>query len=203
MQRITSQKGAIGVNLETLEPRRLLSGTVEAVDRVAPFPITASPTLTEAPSAQDTEMTRWIVNFERPTFELFPGGNRAVDLDAIYNPEVIIDRDAQIAELGSEIRFVHNLVHQYSILVEAPADMTEAQMTAILSRLDGFKSVAQDQVIVSGRPSGEVFSQQRSAGTSPAGGFWIDHTGSSLVDLDDDADNAILMLTTPAGELLG
>lgn len=358
MQRITSHSGAIGVNLETLEPRRLLSGTLEAVDLVAPFPIITSPTLVEnltsdpdanqgvygegkailhlkldlppkiidggghqlvsgtepwdgtealvqqirfqleallpgitvaggevymdngqffielghmtreafaeavahlggevialpeirhtgmpnyawgesiwdfanstpkphtgvtsrsagelffeqpsmsgsATASQNAEMTRWIVNFERPTFELMPGFGRTVDLDAIHNPKVIIDRDAQIAELGSDIRFVRNMVHQYSILVEAPADMTAEQMTAILSRLDGFKSVAQDQVIVSVYPPGELFSQQPSAGTSPAAGFWNDTPGSSLVDLDDDTDDAILLLTTPEGELLG
>ena len=167
-------------------------------------PVRQTPTLTEASNAQDTKMTRWIVNFERPTFELFPGGNRAVDLDAVHNPKMIIDRDTQIAELGSEIRFVRNLGHQYVLLVEAPAEMTAEQVTGILSRLDGFRSVAQDQTIATGRPVGElIFIEQPSAGPSSSANFWGGNIVGSLVDLDDNTDDTILLLPHPTAELLG
>ena len=250
MKRISSQSGAIGVNLETLEPRRLLSGTVEVVEMLeSDLPSIEMPPLIEEQSPK----------YEPVTDEEMIA--RGYEKGIVGRNEVWVPRGKAIFRIELDLPMLMRESadgHQYGDMTR-PWEGSEAATQEIIARiealapgvtvtggelygatgeffvelgdmtLEAFANATADlggvtthvtTLRVTVMPSyawGQSFlnfstptpveqppaDQPQDSTPSPFANVWNDTSGNSRVDLDDDADDAILLLTNPAGELLG
>lgn len=152
---VTSLCGTSGTDLETLEARRLLSGSGGILPEL-PSHLVGKPSDAvmlergyERVEWQNgvhwMKPSEWKIGFERPQIELFPtqGGSSEE-----------IDRISQIEGLGLGIKVEKTLGSPHSLLVKVPAGLDIDVLQRALKGLDGFKSIAPNAILTSSQQGG-------------------------------------------------